>query len=80
MKNRSILRVLTGVSAFATATLAVLATPSLGDLVPDQFAYILGTATLVLLALKENAVVIGDYIDDGKRNNSFDPNHDNFKP
>lgn len=71
MKKREILRLLTGTMAGVTAVLATLATPAVGNLVPDKWAFVVAGLTTALLALKEVAVVVGDYLDDGKRNNSF---------
>ena len=71
MNKRQILRILTGVGAGATAILATLATPAVGSIIPQEWAWGVGAVTTALLALKEVAMVAGDYLDDGKRNNSF---------
>jgi hypothetical protein len=66
----NILRTLTAVGAAASA----VATLNLGGFIsimpPDIAVYILG-GSAAALAVKEISVVIGDLVDDGKRNNSF---------
>jgi hypothetical protein len=66
----NLLRVLTAVGAAASA----VATLNLGGFIsimpPDLSVYILG-GSAAALAVKEIAVVIGDFVDDGKRNSSF---------
>jgi hypothetical protein len=66
----NLLRVLTAVGAAASA----VATLNLGGFItvmpPDVAVYILG-GSAAALAVKELAVVLGDFIDDGKRNDSF---------
>jgi hypothetical protein len=64
------LRILTAVGAAASA----VATLNLGGFISimpaDLSVYILG-GSAAALAVKEIAVVLGDYLDDGQRNNSF---------
>jgi hypothetical protein len=43
------------------------------DALPENWQTIAGTILVALLGLKEVVVVIGDVLDDGKRNNSFKP-------
>lgn len=66
----NILRALTAIGAAASA----VATLNLGGFIsimpPDIAVYILGSSAAAL-AVKEISVVIGDFVDDGKRNNSF---------
>jgi len=70
MKKVKLLRVLTGISALATAASSVFASDAV-NMVPKTWAPILLIGTTALLAVKELVVVIGDYADDGERNNSF---------
>lgn len=71
MSKRSILRVLTAVAGVATAV-AGLDLLSVINILPDNVAKVVTALTIpVALAVKEVAVVIGDYVDDGERNNSF---------
>jgi hypothetical protein len=70
MKTANILRILTAISAGATS-LAAFDLGGVLHLVPGKYAVILGGLTLALKASKEVAVVVGDYLDDGKRNGSF---------
>ena len=73
MSTRSLLRALTAVAAVSTAV-AGLDLTSVINILPNNVAAIITAITLpVALAVKEVAVVIGDYLDDGKRNNSFGP-------
>lgn len=65
-----ILRLLTG--AFAVVT-GLLTLSALVDLVPAQYAGMAAGFTSLLLGLKEFIVGVGDYLDDGVRNNSFNP-------
>lgn len=70
MKN--VLRVVTAV--VSTATFAVAAITNFGplaDALNPSVAKFLVMALSGALGIKEIAVVIGDYADDGKRNNSF---------
>ena len=64
------LRILTAVGAAASA----VATLNLGGFISimpaDLSVSILG-GSAAALAVKEIAVVLGDYLDDGQRNNSF---------
>ncbi len=69
MKTKA-LRVLTGVSAAATAV-ASLNFVGVASIIPGSWAGYLAIATTGLLALKEIAVVIGDILDNGKRDGSF---------
>jgi hypothetical protein len=66
----NILRTLTAIGAAASA----VATLNLGGFIsimpPDVAVFILG-GSAAALAVKEISVVIGDLVDDGKRNNSF---------
>jgi hypothetical protein len=66
----NILRALTAIGAAASA----VATLNLGGFIsimpPDIAVYILG-GSAAALAVKEISVVVGDFVDDGKRNNSF---------
>lgn len=66
-KTKNTLRALVGVSAIIatiTATINI-------DQLPAQWQAMAGIAVVALLGLKEVVVVIGDIVDDGKRNNSF---------
>jgi hypothetical protein len=66
----NILRTLTAIGAAASA----VATLNLGGFIsimpPDVAVFILG-GSAAALAVKEISVVVGDLVDDGKRNNSF---------
>jgi len=69
--KRKALKILTAVIGGSTAVTGLLATPALGELLPGSIAGYLAIATASVLGLKEAAEVIGDYLDDGKRNGSF---------
>lgn len=69
MNTKNILRILVAVFAFATTALAVINI----DQLPESWQFYAGIAVAFLLGLKEVVVVVGDYLDDGKRNNSFKP-------
>ena len=66
----NVLRVITAIGAGSSAVAAL----NLGGLMtlfpPHISVYIIG-ASAGALALKEISIVIGDYIDDGNRNDSF---------
>jgi hypothetical protein len=67
----NLLRIIVGVLWAASAVAAAVA--GLQGVVPTNspLAVWLGIAALAAAAVKEVAVVIGDYIDNGKRDNSF---------
>ena len=73
MNKRNVTRALTGIFAGATTIAALIATPALGEIIPMEYAKYLLLATTGLLCVKELVVVIGDYLDDGERNNGFKP-------
>lgn len=70
MSKRSLLRLLTAVASFAGA-LAGLDLTGVIHLFPADVAGYVLSLNVAILGLKEVAVVAGDYIDDGKRNDSF---------
>lgn len=65
-----LLRILTAIFAVATALLGFA---HYAELLPREYAAIVGLITAVLLGIKEIVVVIGDIADDGVRNNSYKP-------
>ncbi len=69
MNKTNILRALVGTVAIVST---ISATINL-DALPESWQTIAGTVLVALLGLKEVVVVIGDVLDDGKRNNSFKP-------
>ncbi len=69
MNKTNILRALVGAVAIVST---ISATINL-DALPEGWQAFAGMAVVALLGLKEIAVVIGDLVDDGKRNNSFKP-------
>ena len=69
MNKTNILRALVGTVAIVST---ISATINL-DALPENWQTISGTILVALLGLKEVVVVIGDVLDDGKRNNSFKP-------
>lgn len=64
------LRLITAISA-AAAAIELLHVPSLSTVIPDQYSGVLAGIALGALALKEVARVLGDWLDDGERNDSF---------
>lgn len=66
----NILRVLTATASVA-GSFAALDLGGLISVFPPKTASVLGAVALAALAVKEIAVVIGDSLDDGKRNGSF---------
>lgn len=75
MNKAKFLRLLTAIFAIATA---ILGFAHYADLLPPQYAVVVGLVTAVLLAVKEITVIIGDIADDGLRNNSFNPDGKSF--
>lgn len=70
---KSILRIVTAVTATATFIVAALTNfGPLADSLNPAVAKFVVMGMSAALGVKEVAVVIGDYADDGKRNNSFD--------
>jgi len=69
MNKRNILRALVGTAAIVST----VATAINLDALPSNWQTIASIALVALLGLKEIIVVIGDVLDDGKRNNSFKP-------
>lgn len=65
-----LLRILTAIFAICTA---VLGFASYADMLPKEYAAVVGLVTAILLGIKEIVVVVGDIADDGLRNNSFRP-------
>lgn len=70
MNHAKFLRLLTAIFAIATA---ILGFASYAELLPKEYAAIVGCITGILLGLKEITVIVGDLADDGVRNNSFKP-------
>lgn len=68
--KRKILRILTAASALLGAAGAINFQGIAGALPPEWSRYLI-VAALGCLGVKELAVVIGDLIDDGNRNDSF---------
>lgn len=64
------LRLITSISAGASFV-ASLNLETLSQLLPANVAAPLAGVALGALAVKESAVVLGDWIDNGKRDNSF---------
>jgi deoxyribodipyrimidine photolyase-like uncharacterized protein len=70
---KSILRIATATAATATFVAAALTNfGPLADALNPAVAKFIVMAMSAALGIKEIAVVVGDYADDGKRNNSFD--------
>lgn len=68
--KRNVLRVLTAIGAASSAVAALNLGGFITLLPPHVSVYIMGGSAAVL-ALKEISIVVGDYIDDGNRNDSF---------
>lgn len=69
MNKRNILRLLVAVAAIIAT---ITATVNI-DQLPENWKEYAGIAVVALLGIKEIVVIIGDLVDDGKRNNSFKP-------
>ena len=69
MNKTNILRALVGIVAIVAT---ITATVNI-DALPEGWQAFASLSVVALLGLKEIAVVIGDIVDDGKRNNSFKP-------
>ena len=69
---KSVLRIVTAIAATATFIAAALTNfGPMADALNPSVAKFLVLGLSGALGVKEVAVVIGDYADDGKRNNSF---------
>jgi hypothetical protein len=67
MKN--IIRIVT---ALVKVSSIVLGLSAYANMLPAQWAWVAVIAFAVASAVKEVGVIVCDYLDDGKRNNSFD--------
>lgn len=70
MNKRNILRLLTAGASMATAA-AVVDLTSVAQVLPDNVSKFIILVGPLCLGIKEVAVVIGDYLDNGKRDDSF---------
>lgn len=75
MNKAKFLRLLTAIFAIATA---ILGFAHYAELLPPQYAVVVGLITSVMLATKEIVVIVGDIADDGQRNHSFKPDGKGF--
>lgn len=69
MKN-TILRSITAIAALA-GSLSALDLGGFIHFIPGEYAAIAGAVALGALAIKEGAIVMGDILDNGKRDGSF---------